>query len=207
MKKLVMECLGTFFFIATIALTKSPFAIASMLMAWLYIGGFVSGGHYNPAVTLAVALRNRISFDTAIRYMIAQIIGGFLAYAFVFYIKGSYVVPAPGANINLLQAGLVEILLAFVFCLVVLTVATTERYRGVSIFGFAIGFTVPALAAFGGPISGGLFNPAIAIGSHIFAAFQGMSIVWEQLGMYVIGALIGAALAAYAYDYFDIQHI
>lgn len=207
MKKLVMECLGTFFFIATIALTKSAFAIASMLMAWLYIGGFVSGGHYNPAVTLAVALRNRILFDTAVRYMIAQIIGGTLAYAFVFYIKGSYVVPAPGANINLLQAGLVEVLLAFVFCLLVLTVATTERYRGASIFGFAIGFSVPALAAFGGPISGGLFNPAIAFGSHIFAAFQGTSIIWEQLGMYVIGALIGAALAAYAYDYFDIQHI
>ncbi len=203
-----MECIGTFFFIATIALTKSPFAIASMLMAWVYIGGFISGGHYNPAVTLAVALRdNRLPFETAVRYMIAQIIGGFLAYAFVFYLKGSYVIPTPGSGINLLQAGIVEILLAFVLCLVVLTVATTERYKGASIFGFAIGFTIPALAAFGGPISGGLFNPAIAIGSHLFAAFQGTAVVWEQLGMYVIGAFLGGALAAYAYDYFDIKNI
>jgi glycerol uptake facilitator-like aquaporin len=198
-----MECIGTFFFIFTIAVGASPIAIASMLMAWMYIGFYVSGGHYNPMVTLAVMLTEGIALVPAAYYMLAQIIGGFFAYAAAAYLGQRMVFPEPGAGVTLAQAFIVEILLAFVLASVVLHVATAKKYHASTVFGFAIGFTIPALAAVGSPISGGLFNPAISIGSSLFGAVSGMSpIMWSHLGMYVIGAFLGGALAAYAFNYF-----
>ncbi len=202
MKRELMEFLGTFFFILTIAMTANPFAIASMLMAWVYIGGYISGGHYNPAVSLAATVRGKLSWEEFPRYIIAQILGGFAAYAVAYLFHRHISIPTPGLKIDLLPALLMEVLLAFVFAYVVLTVATSERFRDSRIFGFAIGFTIPALAYLGGPISGGLFNPAIALGSMLFGAFVGKPIVWEHLFMYVGGAFIGGFLAAYAFNHF-----
>lgn len=202
MKKLLMEFAGTFFLVLTIAMTANPIAIAAILMAWVYIGGFVSGGHYNPMVSFAVALRGNLSWHDAPRYMLAQIAGGFVAFALTTFLTGNVMVPAPAAKYTLMQAGLVEVLLAFVLALVVLTVATSEKFRTSHVFGFAIGFTVPALAALGTPISGGLFNPAIAIGAPLWGMIKGMPIVWPHVGMYVIGAFLGGFLAAHAFRYF-----
>lgn len=202
MKKQLMEFLGTFFFISTIAMTSNPIAIGLMLMAWLYIGGYISGGHFNPMVSLAVAIRGNLNWKDFPSYVIAQIAGGFLAYAMTYFIYGKISVPAPGSQVTLLQAFIVEILLAFVLALVVLVTATSDKFKNSQIFGFAIGLTIPALAAIGGPISGGLFNPAIALGSSLFALTKGLPIAWPALLMYVIGALIGGYLAAQAFKYF-----
>jgi aquaporin Z len=205
MKKELMECIGTFFFVFTVAATGNPFAIAAMLMAWVYIGGYISGGHYNPAVSLAVALRGRLEWDEARNYMIAQILGGIIAFAMTSYFYGHITIPKPGLGISLLQAFIMEVLLACVLALVVLTVATTEKFKESHVFGFAIGFTIPALAALGGPISGGLFNPAIPLGAAIVGAFKRMPISYEHLAMYVVGALLGGFLAAYLFTYFHTQ--
>jgi aquaporin Z len=202
MKRAIMEFMGTFFLVLTIAITGNPLAIASILMAWLYIGGFVSGAHYNPLVSLAVALRGRMNWNLVPHYMIAQILGGLAAYATAFLLLGKVIIPAPAAGVSLGEAFVVEVLLSFVLASVILNVATAHTYEGNDIFGFAIGFTIPALAAFGGPISGGLFNPAISIGSMAFAALKGMPISYEHLAMYVGGALLGGALAAYFFKYF-----
>jgi aquaporin Z len=202
MKKLLMEFLGTFFLVLTVALTANPFAIAAMLMAWVYIGGYVSGAHYNPAVSLAVALRGRLPWDQVPLYMIAQTLGGFAAFAMASFLHGHITMPAPGAGVTLFQAFIVELLLAFILALVVLTVATADKFKGNTIFGFAIGFTIPALAVLGTPISGGLFNPALALGALSFGALKGMHIVFLHLVMYVAGALLGGALAACAFRYF-----
>ncbi|MBA3953999.1 aquaporin [Candidatus Dependentiae bacterium] len=202
MKKLLMEFIGTFFFIFTIAMTSNPFAIAAMLMAWIYIGGSVSGAHYNPAVTLAVALRGRLAWDAVPGYMIAQVLGGFVAFALTYFFKNSIAITQPGLGVTFLQAFIMETLLAFVLALVVLVVATWDKFRLNHIFGFAIGFTIPALAALGSPVSGGLFNPAIALGSVLFGLTQRIPLVWQDLGMYVGGALLGGVLAAYAFRYF-----
>lgn len=205
MKKLLMECLGTFFFVLTIIVTGNALAIAAMLMAWVYIGGYVSGGHYNPAVSLAVALRGRLSREELLRYMGAQIVGGFAAYLIAAFIGSQIVLPAPGTNVTLLQAFVVEILLAFVLALVVLTVATSERFKGSQVFGVAIGFTIPALAILGSPISGGLFNPAIALGAAFFGLINGLAVIWPHVLMYVAGALIGGFLAAYTFHHFGLD--
>ncbi|MCL4361810.1 aquaporin [Candidatus Dependentiae bacterium] len=203
MKKLVMEFLGTFFLVLTVAVTGNPLAIASVLMAWTYIGGFVSGAHYNPAVSLAVGIRSGHEWIHIAYYTLAQVLGGIIAYATTYYLHGSIHIPAPA--VGLVQAFIVEILLAFVFTLVVLTVSTAEVFKNNYVFGFAIGFTIPALVYLGTPISGGLFNPAIALGANLLGVIRGMPVMWSEVGMYVGGALIGGALAAYAFDYFRLD--
>ncbi len=195
-----MELLGTFFFVFTIIMTGNPFAIAAMLMAWVYIGGYVSGAHYNPAVTLAVALRTNSKSHHIAWFMGAQILGGFLACAAAAFLGSEVMVPTPA--VPLLQAFVIEILLAFVLAFVVLVVATSEKFKTSHVFGFAIGFTIPALAALGATTSGGLFNPAIALGANLFGLTQGIMLDWQNLAMYVFGALLGGALAAYAFSFF-----
>ena len=180
----------------------SPVGIAAMLMAWVYIGGYVSGAHYNPMVSLAMYLIGRLSSGNLLRYVGAQVLGGFAAFAATYFLRNVVIVPHPGVGVSLAQAGFVEVLLAFVLALVILTVGIGRKYLGNYIFGFAIGFTIPALAMVGGPISGGLFNPAISLGASLFAALKGMPISWEHLTMYVLGAFIGGILAAYAFKYF-----
>jgi len=203
-KSWLMECMGTFFFILTIAMGLHPFAIASMLMAWLYIGGYVSGAHYNPMVSLAVKIRENSSWSKFIQYALAQIVGGFLAYSVAGHLQGGITIPAPGADATLLQAFVVEILLAFVLASVILTVATTAPYKNSNIFGFAIGLSILALAALGTPISGGLFNPAIALGASLAGlVFYGIPVMFNHLLMYVAGACIGGALAAKSCNYFE----
>ncbi len=199
-KKPLIEFMGTFFLIFTIAIGSPALAIASMLMAWLYIGGHISGGHYNPAVSLGVAACGRLDRQELIHYIIAQVLGGFAAYFLVASLFGQVLMPHP--SVAMLPAFLIEVLLAFVFVLVVLTVAVYKKFKGSSVFGFAIGFTVPALVAIGGPTSGGLFNPAIALGSRLFGLVRGMPIMWEQLFMYVVGASLGGLLAACVFKYF-----
>lgn len=203
MKRELVEFIGTFFFILTIVMTGNPIAIAAMLMAWVYIGGFVSGGHYNPAVSLAAALRGKLSWTHLPSYWIAQILGGFAAFALAHFLRSRVIMPAP--QVGLFPAFIVEVLLAFVLALVVLTVATSAKFKDSRIFGVAIGFTIPALAYLGTPISGGLFNPAIALGAALFGLLQGMVITWPHILMYVTGALLGGFLAAWAFYYFNLD--
>lgn len=200
-----MEFIGTLFFVLTIEMTANPFAIAAMLMAWVYIGGYVSGGHYNPMVSLATALRGRLNWQELPSYMIAQILGGFAAFVITSFLHGHVTMPAPGPGVTLFQAFFVEVLLAFVLALVVLVTATAEKFKESTIFGLAIGFTIPALSALGGPISGGLFNPAIALGATLFGILKRMHIDYVHVAMYVGGAFLGGFLAAYAFNYFFIE--
>lgn len=206
MKKLLMEFLGTFFLVLAVAMNAGAIAIAAMLMTWIYIGGYVSGAHYNPLVTLAVVVRERFGWKEAPWYMLAQVLGGFVAYALTFYLKGQIVIPAPAPQVTILQAFLVEVLLSFTFALVVLVVTTTELFRTSQLFGLIIGFSIPALARVGAPISGGLFNPAIALGASLMGLVKGTPILWEHLFMYVGGAFLGAVLAAIVFKYFMTEH-
>lgn len=199
-----MEFIGTFFFVFVIAMGGHAFAAAAMLMAWVYIGSLISGGHFNPAVSLAVAMRGKLAWDKLAGYMIAQICGGIAAYLLTYYIHGQVMVPEP--MVHLLPAFIVEVLLASVLALVVLVVTTTQKLSGHNTFGLAIGFTIPALAAIGKTTSGGLFNPAIAFGASIVGAVLGGHVVLGHLVMYVLGALLGGALASYLFHYFGMEN-
>jgi len=193
MNKYLTEFIGTFFLVFTIGCTviggaaQPPLAIGAVLMVMVYAGGHISGAHYNPAVTLAVFLRGKCAAKDVGPYWVAQIIGAVLAAFAVRYLFHSATV---GALPRVPAALLSEFLFTFALCYVVLNVATAKGTAGNSFYGLAIGFTVLAGAYAVGPISGGVFNPAVAVGVSV----MGLS-TWGDLWVYLL-ANFGGALAA-----------
>lgn len=200
MKSYIVEFIGTFFLVLVIGLTViepgagslAPLAIASALMVMVYAGGHISGAHYNPAVTLAVWMRGKCDTKDVLPYMISQIAGGILAAVIVgFFKSGAVITPATP---DVMKALLVEFLFTFALGYVVLNVATSKKNSGNSYYGLAIGFTVLAGAYAGGAISGGAFNPAVAIGITMMG-LSSISSIW----IFLVGNFAGAALAATVY--------
>ena len=206
MKSYVTEFIGTFFLVLTIGLTATegtpfaPLAIASALMVMVYMGGHVSGAHYNPAVTLAVTMRGRLPASQVIPYWISQLLGALAASAVVFRVMGKTFALAPVGGT--FHSTLIEFLFAFALALVVLNVATAKATEGNSFYGLAIGFTVAVGAFAGGAISGGAFNPAVATGPALVSAMAGRGGL-SPLWIYWVGPLLGAAAASVI---FRVQH-
>ncbi len=202
MKKYLVEFIGTFFLVFTVGMTVidpgagalAPLAIGSALMIMVYAGGHVSGGHYNPAVTLAVWLRGRCPTADVPGYWISQIIGAFAAAALALYLKGN---PAlTPAEIKIVPSVIAELIGTFALCYVVLNVATARATAGNSNYGLAIGFTVMVMAFALGGISGGAFNPAVATGITVMHLEKAANF-W----IYLFGDLAGGALAAFVFRF------
>jgi aquaporin Z len=204
MNKYLTELIGTFFLVFTIGLSvlggtpMAPLAIGAVLMVMIYMGGHVSGAHYNPAVSLAVLLRGKLPARDVVPYMAAQVLGAVAAAAVVYVVLGRTFAPAPGPAASAVGALLVEVLYTTALCLVVLHSATAPQTTGNSFYGLAIGFTVVAAAFAGGPISGGAFNPAVGIGPILVSAVAGDGSL-ANLWLYLVGPLVGGALAAAVY--------
>lgn len=206
MRFYAMEFLGTFFLVLAIGLTEGdPLAIGLMLTAMVYAGGHVSGGHYNPAVTLAVFLRGIMSRSLVPGYMLAQLCGAVIA-SFLLLYFGVHItppMPAPDA-ISLMQVALIELLITFVFCFVILAVSTSARLRGNAIYGLAIGFTLFVGIVSARFVSGGVLNPAVMLGTTLFGmAMKTSGVTISILLAYLGGQFAGGALAAYAFRYFN----
>lgn len=202
--KLLTECIGTFFLMLTIGLTVlsgldwAPVVIGSVLMVMVYMGGHISGGHYNPAVTLAALLRGKVNGKEAGAYMLAQLIGSMLAALVTLVLVGDVLVPQPGAGATPTQIVLVELLFTFALCLTVLNVATSEATEGNSFYGVAIGFIIMVGVASAGSISGGAFNPAVGVGPALVSGIVGDPTL-GAIGYYLLGPFLGALLAALVY--------
>lgn len=196
--KLIVEFIGTFFLILTIGMTVidpggagafAPLAIASVLMVMVYAGGHISGAHYNPAVTLAALLRGKITPKDAVPYIIAQVLGAVAASVAALFLKdGETIVALEPAIVPALLA---EFLFTFALAYVVLNVATAKATAGNSFYGLAIGFIVLAGAFAVGGISGGAFNPAVAIGLGIMGLVE-----WADLWIHLIAEAAGGVAAA-----------
>ncbi len=201
MKNYLTEFIGTFFLVLTIGLTVistsafAPLAIGASLMVMVYMGGHISGGHYNPAVSLALAIRGALSKGQLVPYWVSQIGGGLAAAFAVRFATGRTFAPAPGADVAVGPALLVEFLFTFALCLVVLNSATAKKTAGNSFYGLAIGFTVVVAAFAGGPISGGAFNPAVGLGPTVVNALSGAG-GYTNLWLYLVGPLLGGVVAA-----------
>lgn len=200
--KYVYEFIGTFFLVLTIGLTVlkphtvglfAPLAIGTILAVMVFAGGHISGGHYNPAISLAVYLRKKLSLDDLWKYWIAQLLAGIVAALVTIYFKGERA-PTPIAP-DYLKALLAEFLFTFALCYVVLNVATAKATEGNSYFGWAIGFTVLAGAYAVGTISSAAFNPAVALGVTIMNLSS-----WSSIWVYIVGNLLGGAAAAYVFN-------
>ena len=101
MKEYAMEFIGAIFLVLAIALTGNPLAIGIMLMAMVYIGGHISGAHYNPAVTLAVWIRGKLNLNKVFGYMAAQVLGAFAAAYIFYFLSGKTFVPSPGSGASM----------------------------------------------------------------------------------------------------------
>src|SRR5271166_2112371 len=201
MKKYLVEFIGTFFLVFTVGSTViapgagplAPLAIGAALMVMVFAGGHISGGHYNPAVTLSVWMRGKCDTRDVVPYWAAQIAAAVVAAWVVHKLK------MPGSAQPLAMAGwkpafVAEFLFTFALCWVVLNVATSKGTSGNSFYGLAIGMTVMVGAFAVGGVSGGAFNPAVAVG----ISAMGLSF-WGNLWVLLAGEAAGAVVAATTY--------
>jgi len=191
------ELVGTFIFVfAIIGAVNSgsgltPLAIGFALMIMVFATGHISGAHLNPAVSLGAWIRGALDLVGLVFYVIAQLVGGALAAAVSFAIWPA----APASvDIDLGPAFLVEALWTFVLVYVVLNVATSKANTNNSFYGLAIGSTVFVGAVAVGGISGGAFNPAVALGLSITGIFD-FAAYW----LYFLAPLVGAVVAAFLF--------
>jgi aquaporin Z len=204
-RKYAVEFIGTFFLVTTVGCTVlirgegvlPPLAIGSALMVMIFAGGHVSGAHYNPAVTLGVFLRGRCPIGDVGPYVLAQLAAAVAAAFAVRVITSGGSIPT--MTISPAPAFVAEFLFTFALVYVILNVATAKGTAGNSFYGLAIGFTVTAGAFAVGPVSGGAFNPAVAVGAAV------MNIIsWSSLWLYLVADLAGGAAAALTFNALDL---
>ncbi len=201
LKKYLVEVIGTFFLVLTIICCSytaqgilAPFAIACVIIAIVYAGGHISGGHYNPAISLAACFRGALSFKQFVPYTIAQLLGGAIAVWTFYLLIGKTQVFYP-IDFKLMPMLISEALFTFALCYVVLQTATVKETKGNSYYGLAIGITVLVGAiAVGGTFCAGAFNPAVALPLGMISALS-----WKLAGYTILANLIGGALSALAF--------
>ncbi|TDP95570.1 aquaporin Z [Leucobacter luti] len=205
-RNVAAEALATFLFVFSIVAAVNnagdlaPLAIGFMLMALIFATGHISGGHLNPAVSLAAFLRGVIGFGEFLCYAIGQIIGGILA-----ALLAGTIWSAPEGGALQIEAGpafIVEALVTFILVYVILNVATSRDHPNNSFYGLAIGSTIVAGVALGGPVSGGGFNPAVSLSLALGGYFD-----WSNMWLYVLAPLVGSALAALAFRFLNIDDV
>ncbi len=230
-KNLTCELIGTFALtfigagaILTTAWTGSPgligIAIANGVVLAIVVSATmnISGGHINPAVTIAMLLTGRIKSGAAAGYIIAQCAGATIAgliLAAVFNRLGAAGVgeqavtgaqaieacmlgtPNYGAAVPTSIAVLVEILLTFLLVFAIFGTAIDERAPKIG--GFGIGLAVMVNILMAGPITGAAMNPARTIGTLIGGG-GATSALWSQHWVYWVAPIIGAVIATFAYD-------
>ena len=204
------EGIGTLFLVFTVGASVrngsvlAPLAIGAVLMAMIYAGGHISGGHFNPAVTVAALVRGRIGLRDAIGYWIAQFVGGLLgAGAVLLAVAPGQVETAPGQVEALSLSGhamvaalVAELLFTFALCYVVLNVATSKDHPNNSFYGLAIGFTVIAGAVAVGDVSGAAFNPAVVVGGVAMGIFSAPLLLTYIAAQVIAGIAAGFAFRA-----------
>ena len=202
-RKYLAELLGTFLFMmigyASVAgisnasaptpnLLVVPFSFGFGLLAAIFAFGRISGGHFNPAVTVAMVLDKRTTGADAVGYILAQIIGAIGAAALVLVTVNQAAVTAgitkPGAGVTDIGAVILEV----VFTAIFLTVILVSSKRTPNLAGVAIALTLVAIHFAIATLSGSSVNPARSIGS----ALVGGDV--SQLWIYIVGPVIGGIL-------------
>ena len=208
LRRLFAEFIGTFFLALVVCMTTyskvsadiQPIAIGLFLMGLIYANGFMSGAVFNPAVTLALWLRGRLTPKEALAYSAVQIIAGVAAAAVTIVLTSAkpivQPIAAPPQYFALIPALLAEFIGTFALSLVILNVATSKTLEGNNFYGLAIGTTVIGLIYTFGSVSGSVFNPAVAVGLAVAQIGN-----WGNLWIYLVANFGGAALAALSYRF------
>src|SRR5437762_8533018 len=197
MNKYIAEFIGAFFLVLTIGCTGigassgviAPLAIGAALMDMVFAGGHVSSAHYYSAVSLGVLIRGRLNVADVVPYIVAQLAAAATAAVAVKFLRAGVDVTPIAPKIG--PALLAEFLFTFALVYVVLNAATAEGTSGNSFYGLAIGMTVMTGAFAVGDISGGAFNPAVAVGISILGISS-----WANIWIYLVANFAGGILAA-----------
>jgi len=155
----------------------------------VYAGGHISGAHYNPAVTLGVLIRGKVNGADVVPYIVAQLAAAATAAVVVKFLRAGIDVTPIAPKIG--PALLAEFLFTFALVYVVLNAATAEGTSGNSFYGLAIGMTVMTGAFAVGDISGGAFNPAVALGICLLGISS-----WGNIWIYLLADFAAAVVAA-----------
>ena len=210
LKPCVAEAIGTFAlcFIGAgsicvnAGLVGIALAHGSILAVMISALGHISGGHFNPAVTVGALVGRKISTEMAIFYVVAQLVGSVLAgllLMLVFPLSLKLGTPGLSLGVTAEMGILVEAVLTFFLVLVVYGTAIDDRGAWKAVGGFGIGFTVLCGILMGGPLTGAAMNPARAFGTAVAAGY------WDNYLVYWIGPLLGGALAGVVYGRFLIK--
>lgn len=201
MKKYIVEFIGTFFLVIVIGLSGgNPIAIAFVLTAMVYMGGYLSGAHYNPAITLGIWIQKKIDSKQAIYYMLVQLIAAIIAAATYQLVHGGKIIVSPGQGVGFGAAFIVEAIFTFALVSVVLHTAVSKKNKGNDYYGIAIGFALAAGVYAGGHISGGAFNPAVGLGPNLYD-WSALSTHLSNIWLYILGPFVGGAIASLVYTF------
>lgn len=210
-KRLIVEALGTFGFfffgfsgIAAAVLLPGSIGSAGVaagfglgLALMIFAFGHISGGHFNPAVSLGLATGRQFPWGEMVGYWIAQLAGAFCAMGAAYAVYSStvqdYLVTQPGKGIGTGTAVALEIIFTALFVIVISAVATDKAPWSGVFAPIAIGGFIFTAATVVGPISGGSFNPARSIAPAIYA--QDATTLW----IYIVGPLLGGAIGGGVY--------
>jgi aquaporin Z len=189
-----------------VALSGQPqaaLAIGAVYMVLIYAGGHISGGHYNPAVSLGVYLRGRLTMAQMLRYWVAQLAGALVAAWTAGFIINPQLVRTlslPGRTIA--AAFFAEFIFTFFLVYVVLNVATSRDQPNNHFFGLAIGFTVTAGSLAVGAVSGGAFNPAVAFGATVLGLLS-----WANIWIYLLASVLAGGAAAILFRFLNADDV
>jgi len=204
MRRYIAEFIGTFFLVFTVCTavlsnaSLAPVAIGGVLAAMIFAGGHISGGHFNPAVSIAAYVRGKLGAMDLAWYVGAQLVAGMAAAGIARFVVDVDPTAVTVSGRALWAAVVAELLFTFALAYTVLNVATSKDHPNNSFYGLAIGFTVLAGAVAVGPISGGAFNPAVGLGV-IVGGLAG----WSALWIYLVATLLGGAIAGYTFRYLN----
>jgi aquaporin Z len=221
-RKLAAEFFGTFWLVLAVLGTAIlaagvpdvgvgwigvAFAAGLAVLTMAYAVGGISGGHFNPAVTLGLAIANRFDWKDVVGYWIAQIVGGAVAALVVYVIASSatgfaaggfgangYDALSPGGY-SMLAALVAEIVLTGMFLIVILGATSASAPAGFA--PLAIGLCLTVIHIIGIPVDNLSVNPARSIASAIFATTG----AWGQIWLFIVGPLVGGALGGVIWRY------
>lgn len=210
MKKGIAEFIGTFILVffgtgtavyglgtAGVGITGIALAFGLTIVAAAYSIGTVSGAHLNPAVSLAMLINRRMSVVEFITYLIAQIAGAIAASSCVrlLLVMSDLATDSLGQNgvgdLSVAGALIAEIILTFIFVLVIMTVTSTKKGNS-QLAGLVIGLTLTLIHLAGIPLTGTSVNPARSLAPAIFVGGEALAELW----IFIVAPLVGATLAA-----------
>jgi glycerol uptake facilitator-like aquaporin len=200
MKKYVTEYIGTFFLVLAIGLTGNALSSGLFIIPVIYIGAWISGAHYNPAITLSFWATGNLSIKSTLFYVISQTLGAAAGVLMIFYLAGTTLQTVPASSVTPIQYGSVELLFLLLLSLLYLTLFLSDACKNNNIHGIAIGLSYAGILMIGEPVSGGVFNPAIAAAASFIDYFNtGDSYLY--LPIFFLAPSVGGILAGNLFSF------